>query len=119
MQEAEAGRIVVERVSQEKIRFTNSSADEPETDLEMLTRVVAEKDFHHLQKGTKRALLAGRGRYNRQVSGQRWKPKLPLGPGAWFLRALVFVGYPLANCSEKTQIFHEKHRKIECFLLVS
>ena len=42
VQEAEAGRIVVERVSREKIRLTNSSADKPETDLGMLTRVVGQ-----------------------------------------------------------------------------
>ena len=95
--------ISIERISQETIALTECPAEEEETNLETLTKVVEEQDYNHISKGTKRALLAGCGHYNGQLSGQRWKPKLPLGAGSWFLRALADTGSTLKAGSNETK----------------
>ena len=87
--EEQADRVEVPRVGQHQISIEAAGAKERTTSLPSLTQTVVKKNHAKIQAGTKRALVTGAGHFNAQMKAQRWKPKLHLQGGSWYVRALA------------------------------
>ena len=73
--------------------------EEEATPLQQLIHTVDEKDPFSLERGTKRALVAGSNAFASKAAAQFWDPKLQPPGGAFTLKALVDPWGRLKDCT--------------------
>ena len=120
--EEEADRVEVPRVGQHQISIEAAGAKERTTSLSSLTQTVVEKNHTKIQAGTKRALVTGGGWFNAQMAAQRWKPKLHLQGGSWYVRALAepsaCLGVSRQEIRESFQAHASKRQYRRCIVSI-
>lgn len=118
-QKEELGKVEVARVEQHDIRLEAAAPTERPTSFQSLRQQVTEKNHTSLAKGTKRALLCGGGAFNARMRSLRWKPKLQLSGGSWYLRALaepsdcLGVSWLLIRTERKSNPVKTKNQEVE------